>query len=678
MTAARKRAKAPEPPGEPPSALAAKALRIRAALDDNAAKRKRGAISTKEAKQKHTRLVAYADSLGVDVVRRPDSEWHARLRAEVEKSSLYIVRDKLDRLVSHVMISKYCNPERGSVPTSARLIAKVERVYGISPELLYEAERPPPPPPPPEEVVRSMALDGTCWHFIKHGPLPVDMSPAQSALVKVVFDGMQPKDLVGEERAVARILFGDVEEIDSMARDQAMLRLGRGSGKTTFCALYLVWRLNTCDLSECSVVDEPAAVCFSNNSRTTKLVFNMAKRILGMMADVQDGLETDNEQEVKFNRPLDGRLVKLAAIVRSAGGLAARGYWLIAVVVDEAEFMPSAKADAIIQDEDQVDALTPRMLEGCIIIMISTPGWPMSYMATTFNANMGAPKFAVCAKGPTMLMRAGDAKTALRRAKAWAKDKRKCAKEFDCEPGASGGALLDPTKLRACMQPWPQRHKEGARGGVDIAFSIDWAGLAVVERHGAFVVVTLAKYKIPDPEQPSVPKELCAEFARDAKAAGARFILGDTHGAEAMSRAAHDIGITAGVIDNRPEDVASHLRDLVLDGRLVIPDDLENADELIAQLGMLERKERPGGGVVSMKRRIKGHGHLDLAAALECAVWCDNLGHGPFLAGDTQARPSPVIVPSVFGNVPAVIGAAGAYTPAPEGRPTGEIWVDEP
>jgi hypothetical protein len=119
-------------------------------------------------------------------------------------------------------------------------------------------------------------------------------------------------------------------------------------------------------------------------------------------------------------------------------------------------------------------------------------------------------------------------------------------------------------------------------------------------------------------------------------------------------------------------------------------------------MGMLEAKETSPGHVVSVKRRIKGHGHLDIAAALENAVWADHEQHGPLaLPRHQPGFSSPRALRTRFGGdgtgfaaggFTSTVSAASSFgsgvtTPAAavpaEGtgdggeRPENVIWVED-
>ena len=122
-----------------------------------------------------------------------------------------------------------------------------------------------------------------------------------------------------------------------------------------------------------------------------------------------------------------------------------------------------------------------------------------------------------------------------------------------------------------------------------------------------------------------------------------------------------------------PGEIGPYLRDLVLDGRLVILPTLEHAEELVYQLGMLEAKELPRGGIASKKSRIRGHGHLDIAAALEAAVWADRQLHGAIAKREPgeAASTGTTVVRSAFGT-----GRGGGLIPHGTTGDPEDSWVE--
>jgi hypothetical protein len=654
----------------------AKALKLLAYVDQLSEDITLG-LAPKGARTKIREVLLAIRSLDTGLEMRRATEWHRRLQLEVSASSGQVVAERLR--ISRQAISQYL---RRLVRPGGDILARTEATLGIPAVTIWEAPAPP-PPPQAADIVKSEHLDGTFFQFVTRGPLHWKLSPAQAALVKVVFDRWEPSWLDGEERDVARLLFGDVEEIPEWARQLALFRFGRRGGKTSLSALYVVWKLNTMDLSEVGLEETPWIALVAKNVQTSERVFQRAKEILGLMGtsykvDAVFRRETNSAARLVFRRPSDGRRVMLAVVARSAGGVGVRGDWLISAVIDEAEFMSSAKDDAVVQDEDQVSAMFPTLLDGGMILMLSTPWNAGSFMSTTFDTNWGAPKTALCALAPSLLMRPGNAKVMREREKEMARSPKMAAREYDCVPSRCSGALINPKKIHAAVQPWPEStstSKLRASAGIDLAFSVDWACLVCVERWGERgddqkILVTIAEIRVPDPEEPFEPSELCDELTAIARLAGARYISADTHGFSSLETATAGTGTLCVPIENKPEEVGMYLRDLILDGRVVIPVWLRHREELVYQLSMLEGKERPGGGMISKKTRIKGHGHLDLASALEAAVWADRR-HGPITTKrartEADAHRSPRGMPTGFDRAGAFLGGATSQMYSPQG-----------
>lgn len=79
--------------------------------------------------------------------------------------------------------------------------------------------------------------------------LGLTLSPAWRVLLSVAIDHIDPAALSGSELPLARQLFGDIGEIPDVARKTLVLRLGRGSGKTTVSSAYAVYAALTTGLS---------------------------------------------------------------------------------------------------------------------------------------------------------------------------------------------------------------------------------------------------------------------------------------------------------------------------------------------------------------------------------------------------------------------------------------------
>jgi hypothetical protein len=488
---------------------------------------------------------------------------------------------------------------------------------------------PAPPPPTAEEILEGLRIKGSFLEFLTEGPPQFPATPQQRVLIKVVFDDIDPADLNPEERAISNVLFGDIDYVPKSARRKAVLRLGRESAKSTITAAYAVYRLLTADISRTFKNTLPSVVFFSSDAETTKTIFDMASEFLKDIKLAREKTEVDNLESIVFTRPTDGRRVRLRAIVRSAGGVRGRGFPIVAAVVDEAEFMRSAKEDAVIKDEHVIEALLFRMTIGAKILLLSTPWEEESYAGGLFDQNFGKPTTALAALGQTLFLRDNDPAVAALREELMLTDPIAAAREFDVKVVSMGNALIPGELVDAAVARYrslactPKKQRVSA--GVDLGLRRDRSTLVLTERQGSVLVVTGVHERTPRPGRPLSGTEVCGEFAQITKDAGGRHMTGDNHRGENLRDAALDVGMEVVILENKPEETATYLSSLFRENRIAIPDH----PRLIKQIKAVRTRAKPGGGLEIVRPRTKELGHCDLEAGLECAAWADKR-HGSF------------------------------------------------
>jgi hypothetical protein len=465
------------------------------------------------------------------------------------------------------------------------------------------------------------------------------LSPAQVALASVVWDGLEP----GALGTVGFGLFGGARTVPDVARRVAVLRLGRASGKTTLCALLLLWRALTADLSSCGPGDEPACVVVAPELAKAQHAIRMALSLADALPDIADMIEQRAARGFVLRRD-DGRRVSVIALARSQGGRTLRGFSLVSVFVDESEFTAPSSDGAIVTDTDLIAAAMPRLIRGGQLVLASTP-WPAeSATARLFEANFGHPETALVARATTLEMRAGDADIAALIEVERRRDPKNAAREYDCELTDGEGLWFEASTIDACTRPTtPQRMPASA--GMDLAFRRDTAACVVTERQGAQCVVVTTDVMVPTKAAPLRPSEVVSRFATLAKRHGAHVIGADQHGIDSAREhaAEHSVQVAAGPTGAAGvEALYVYARDRFRQGDVVIP-----PGPLASQLRGVMWRARGGGGVEIILPRGSGIGHSDLVAAFVQALWQDR-AKGPFSRG---ADVRPFRGPKAFGGL---------------------------
>ena len=280
--------------------------------------------------------------------------------------------------------------------------------------------------------------------FVTEG-LRLELSPAWRVLVMVAIDGVQPEQLVGDERELARRLFGDVAHIPNNARRAIVLRLGRGSGKTTLAAALGLWFGLVLPIKVGPGMI-PAVAAVAPTKATARIWLRTTRELVRRVPELEKLVVKDGDTADGFAlRRADGLVVSFVCVAASRGGATLRGYDLIALVLDESEFLGSneeaAATDAYaISDRDLFAAARPRLHGPAVFI--STP-WPAPNLTSElFDRNHGRPETALAAIGESTLMRPDDERLATDVAQALETDPENAKREFFCQSGGRGGSRV--------------------------------------------------------------------------------------------------------------------------------------------------------------------------------------------------------------------------------------------
>lgn len=454
--------------------------------------------------------------------------------------------------------------------------------------------------------------------------LQLPLTPAQSVLCRVAFDGVDPCRLEGNERELARSLFGDVEKVPPEARRVLVLTLGRGSGKTSLAAAYALYCMLTGDVSRCGPGDVPVVVVVAPDKKTAALSVRMALEMARGVPDIARLLDGETSDGFGLRRH-DGRLVAFEAFAASRGGASARGRSILSFLLDEAQFFRSDDGGAfVINDADIFKALIPRLMRSGRGVFLSTPWATETLMSDLFAKNHGNPLTALAAKGPTALMRSDDVHIADIIEIERARDPENAAREFDCDTSASGGGgYFDPAAINDAVdevpRPLPRIAHHACAVGVDLGFRSDSSALIVVQYDGHYYHVAHVEELRPARGKPLQPSAVVKAFATIAKGYGATHVIADGHYRESIREhlQAHELYVI-----NAPEGVTgksetfARTRAVLHEGRLRLPDH----SRLLRQLREIVSRPTPGGGLNISSPRRAGGGHGDIVSALVLAV----------------------------------------------------------
>ena len=449
--------------------------------------------------------------------------------------------------------------------------------------------------------------------------LRLALTLGQFVLCRVCFDGVQPSALPPEQQTIALAMFGSLADIPQGTRDVLVLRCGRGSGKSTISAAHCVYRLITADLSMVGQGDIAACIVICPDRDEAEDTLNKARALVENSPFLAPMMIRSFARGFYLKRP-DGRVVRFLSIAKSKRGVAGRGKSLIEVILDESEFVASSDPSKIVRDADIIGAVTPRIIEGGRLILASTP-WPAeSETSRLFEDNFGHARTAVAARATTLLMRDNDPFWQRKRLKLMADDPSTAEREYDCIPRSAEGSFFDADAVDRAVGPvTPMRAR--ATCGIDLGFRNDASACVVTERHDQTVVVAHLEMESPKPGEALVPSVICERFVKTAKHHNCDFLVADAvyvESARESARKEHMAVVDGPSVKGEKEESHIYLRDLLREGKLVIPDDRR----LISQLKSYIAVHQSGGGLRFVPPRTQGN-HCDLVAALINAVWLD-------------------------------------------------------
>lgn len=460
--------------------------------------------------------------------------------------------------------------------------------------------------------------------------LKLNLTPGQLVIAKVAFGDLNPEDLEGEERELAMTMFGGLDKVPPEVKRYVCLRLGRGSGKTTICAAYVVYQAVTADLSRCGPGDVPYVVTIAPDKPTAQLAIRMAREMIRGQPALERLVTADDTTSISLRRP-DGRLVKLEAFAATRGGSAVRGRTIIAFIMDEAEFFTSngdGTKDYSVDDGDIFRALKPRLLPNGRGMLVSTP-WPVeTLMGRMFDDNWGNPTTALAIKASTLLARGNDPDIRAMIDDEMAKDPENARRELFCElEGLGSGEFFDPNALQLSVDKvygFPQSFNPlwPVAIGTDLGFTRDSSAIVVAQFDGKYYRTVFIDELKPKAGKPLKPSEVIRKFATIAKAYGARGVVADSYYREAVKEGLSEHGL---VIYDAPAgtkgkaDVFQRTRSVLHEGLIKIPDGAIGK-RLIAQAKMVSSKPAPGGTTTIKVARKLGLGHADIISAWTLAI----------------------------------------------------------
>lgn len=456
--------------------------------------------------------------------------------------------------------------------------------------------------------------------------LKLSLTPGQSVLAKVAFGDYDPEDLEGEERELARELFGGLNCVEPAARKLVAMRLGRGSGKTTICSAFGVYRSVTADCSRLGPGASAYFIIVAPDKPLAKLSISMAREMMRSNPALERMIVGDTKEEIVIRRP-DGRTCFIKAFAASKAGTNLRGKDILGWIGDEAEFFTSnedGEADYAVDDKEIFRSMAPRMMPDSKGMLISTP-WPVeTYMSKVFEDNWKSCKTAIAIKAPTILVRGDDPYITEMVEAEMTKDPENARRELFCElDGFVGGQFFDVNALNSSLTEKAVYNPEWPVAiGCDLGFTRDSSAIAVVQFDGQNYVLVRTEEMRPKPNKPLKPSEVIGKITEIAKLYKAEGVVADSYYREALRE---QLQTSQLVVFEAPEGtrgkaaVFQRTRVVLHEGRIRMENNQINR-RLIQQAKLVSSKPAPGGTTTIRVPRKIGLGHGDIVSAWVLAV----------------------------------------------------------
>lgn len=463
--------------------------------------------------------------------------------------------------------------------------------------------------------------------------LGLELTLGQRVIAKIAFGDQQPGDLEGGEREIALEMFGGLLHVSPKAKRFVVMRLGRGSGKTTLCSAYSVYCAVCQHPGKIGPGDTPYVITIAPDLPTAKLSISMCREMIRRNPALERLVIGDEKQLITMRRP-DGLQVKIEAFAASRGGATVRGRTILAFLLDEAEFFTSGEGYTV-SDGDIFRALKPRLVRHGKGMLVSTP-WPVeTLMGTMFDKNWQRGLDATAIKAPTLLVRGDDEDVRANVEDERERDPENCRREYDCEiDGIGGEGWFDATCLASTRTPglllpgaynplWP------TVAAADLAFKNDSSTICVVQFDGRnYRTVALEELR-PSPGKPLKPSAVMKRFSDVAKAYGCTYVVADGHYRESFKEALASNNMA---LVDAPEGLKgkqesfSRVRAVLHEGLVMLPEG-DLVTRLIQQAKLVTGRPAPGGGITIKVPRKVGLGHGDLVSSWVVAVHRLAYGH---------------------------------------------------
>lgn len=455
--------------------------------------------------------------------------------------------------------------------------------------------------------------------------MEMQLEPGQETLARVAFDHEPISSLSPAQQALARSIFGPVDDIPASSRRMLALVAGARGGKTRFfVAMPLLWLALTVPIAHLAPGEEPACLLVAPSKRLARQGLRYIKGAIRKNPKLSAAVVDDNADMISLRRP-EGPTVRLEVIAAKAGGEAGRGFSLLGAALDEACFLRDD--DYAVNDVEIWRAIKPRIIRGGMGILGSTPWVKKGLLYDTWRQQFGRPENALVAHAATRTMRT-DSLILEQVSEEEVNDPDNARREFGAEfLGLDASSFFSDEVLGKAIDTSLELGGEPRSGdeviaGADFGFRRNSSALAIFHKRGEKYVLAELHEKQPLEDEPLVPSEVCAEFAKVLKRHRCSVVVADNHYIESVREHLGAAGISVSPAQGangqaRVDEVYVRTRERLQERRVVLP----QSRRLLAQLREVRSRPLAGGGLSILMPKKPDGSHGDLVAALTLALW---------------------------------------------------------
>jgi hypothetical protein len=440
--------------------------------------------------------------------------------------------------------------------------------------------------------------------------LGVTLTPGQSELARVAFDGAEPVD-----RGLAQRLFGDA--VPMGRRSVVAAVCGARAGKSyVLVALRLVHGMLVRDVSALPSGVRAAALIIAPRDDLRSEVYRYALGAVRSKPELARMVTATTADVFRLRRP-DGFEVEFKTGVATSGGTAARGQWWTDFALDECAFFRDSSFK--VNDEELFRAGSARVLPGGQTIIASTPWAEAGLLHRMWKKR---PEDTTVVHAPTLALNDSELTRAIIK-RAEESDADNAKREFGAQFMTSGttvffeSATLDRATTHPPMHFDIQPGDSIAAGG-DFGFRADSSALVMAALRDGVIHVFDGTEERPG-DEPLRPSVTVSSFAK-CIAGRCGYLMADGHYREAISELLEAHGLVFAPAPTQPAETYVRARMLLREGRIKIHG-VDFRERLLQQLREVHGKPTSGGGMSIVHPRWATGGHGDLAAAFVLAVW---------------------------------------------------------